>query len=127
MKDKFIIITGPTASGKSDIAIDIAKKIEGEIISADSQQVYRDMDIGTNKVTNPSYVNHHLLNIVNPNEEFTVDDFKKDAEEIISTLNSRFIMPIITGGTGFYIDSLLFDMNYGEVKKIFIQEWPYKN
>lgn len=117
MKDKFIIITGPTASGKSDIAIDIAKKIEGEIISADSQQVYRDMDIGTNKVTNPSYVNHHLLNIVNPNEEFTVDDFKKDAEEIISTLNSRFIMPIITGGTGFYIDSLLFDMNYGEVKK----------
>lgn len=117
MKDKVIIITGPTASGKSDIAINIAKKIEGQIISADSQQVYREMDIGTNKVTDSLEVDHHLLNIVNPDQEFTVDDFKKDATEIISVLNSRFIMPIVTGGTGFYIDSLLFDMNYGQVKK----------
>ena len=117
MKDKVIIITGPTASGKSDIAINIAKKIEGQIISADSQQVYREMDIGTNKVTDSLEVEHHLLNVVNPDQEFTVDDFKKDATEIISVLNSRFIMPIVTGGTGFYIDSLLFDMNYGQVKK----------
>ncbi|WP_311481499.1 tRNA (adenosine(37)-N6)-dimethylallyltransferase MiaA [uncultured Anaerococcus sp.] len=117
MKDKFIIITGPTASGKSDIAINIAKKIEGEIISADSQQVYSEMDIGTNKVMDTDYIYHHLINVVRPNEEFTVDDFKKKAEEIISILNSRFIMPIVTGGTGFYIDSLLFNMNYGQVKK----------
>ena len=117
MKDKFIIITGPTASGKSDIAINIAKKIEGEIISADSQQVYSEMDIGTNKVMDTDYIYHHLINVVRPNEEFTVDDFKKKAEEIISILNSRFIMPIVTGGTGFYIDSLLFSMNYGQVKK----------
>lgn len=117
MKDKLIIITGPTASGKSDIAINIAKKINGEIISADSQQVYREMDIGTNKVSDPNIVNHHLLNVVYPNEEFTVDDFKKSAKDIISTLNSRNIMPVVAGGTGFYIDSLLFDMNYGQVKK----------
>ncbi|WP_311492112.1 tRNA (adenosine(37)-N6)-dimethylallyltransferase MiaA [uncultured Anaerococcus sp.] len=117
MKDKLIIITGPTASGKSDIAINIAKKIEGEIISADSQQVYREMDIGTNKISDPNIVNHHLLNVVDPNEEFTVDDFMKSAKEIISILNSKHIIPIVTGGTGFYIDSLLFNMNYGQVKK----------
>lgn len=117
MKDKLIIITGPTASGKSDIAINIAKKIGGEIISADSQQVYREMDIGTNKISDPNIVNHHLLNVVDPNEEFTVDDFMKSAKEIISILNSKHIMPIVTGGTGFYIDSLLFNMNYGQVKK----------
>lgn len=117
MKDKIIIITGPTASGKSDIAINIARKINGQILSADSQQVYRDMDIGTNKVVNPFIVDHHLLNLVDPDEEFTVEDFRKDALDIISKLNSRHIMPIVTGGTGFYIDSLLFEMNYGQVKK----------
>lgn len=117
MKDKVIIITGPTASGKSDIAINISEKINGQIISADSQQVYRGMDIGTNKVLDPFVVEHHLLNIIDPDEEFTVDDFRKDSSEIISKLNSRHILPIVTGGTGFYIDSLLFKMNYGQVKK----------
>lgn len=117
MKDKVIIITGPTASGKSDIAINISEKINGQVISADSQQVYRGMDIGTNKVLDPFVVEHHLLNIVDPDEEFTVDDFRKDSSEIISKLNSRHILPIVTGGTGFYIDSLLFKMNYGQVKK----------
>lgn len=117
MKDKVIIITGPTASGKSDIAINISEKINGQVISADSQQVYRGMDIGTNKVLDPFVVEHHLLNIIDPDEEFTVDDFRKDSSEIISKLNSRHILPIVTGGTGFYIDSLLFKMNYGQVKK----------
>lgn len=117
MKDKFIIITGPTASGKSDIAINIAKKINGQIISADSQQVYREMDIGTNKIIDPIEVEHHMLNVVDPDENFTVNDFMNDSKEIIAILNSRSIMPIVTGGTGFYIDSLLFDMNYGEVEK----------
>lgn len=117
MKDKVIIITGPTASGKSDIAINISEKTNGQVISADSQQVYRGMDIGTNKVLDPFVVEHHLLNIVDPDEEFTVDDFRKDSSNIISKLNSRHILPIVTGGTGFYIDSLLFKMNYGQVKK----------
>lgn len=117
MKDKFIVITGPTASGKSDIAINIAKKIDGQVISADSQQVYREMDIGTNKVIDPIEIEHHMLNLVNPDENFTVNDFMNDSKKIISILNSRSIMPIITGGTGFYIDSLLFEMNYGEIEK----------
>ena len=117
MNDKFIVITGPTASGKSDIAINVAKKIGGHVISADSQQVYREMDIGTNKVIDPIEIEHHMLNLVNPDENFTVNDFMNDSKKIISILNSRSIMPIITGGTGFYIDSLLFDMNYGEVEK----------
>lgn len=117
MKDKFIVITGPTASGKSDIAINIAKKISGQIISADSQQVYREMDIGTNKVLDPFEVEHHMLNLIDSDQNFSVNDFMNDSKNIISTLNSRSIMPIVTGGTGLYIDSLLFDMNYGEVEK----------
>lgn len=117
MRDKFIVITGPTASGKSDIAINIANKISGQIISADSQQVYREMDIGTNKVLDPFEVEHHMLNLINPDQNFSVNDFMNDSKNIISILNSRSIMPIVTGGTGLYIDSLLFDMNYGEVEK----------
>lgn len=117
MKDKFIVITGPTASGKSDIAINIAKKINAQIISADSQQVYREMDIGTNKVVDDFEVDHHMLNLINPNDSFSVNDFMNDSKKIISILNSMSIIPIVTGGTGFYIDSLLFDMNYGEVEK----------
>ncbi|WP_296113741.1 tRNA (adenosine(37)-N6)-dimethylallyltransferase MiaA [uncultured Anaerococcus sp.] len=117
MKDKTIIITGPTASGKSDIAINIAQKINGQVISADSQQVYREMDIGTNKVVNYFEVDHHMLNLVDPNENFSVEEFKNDAKKIITVLNNNHIMPIVTGGTGFYIDSLIFDMNYGQVKK----------
>jgi len=117
LKDKFIVITGPTASGKSDIAINIAKKISGQIISADSQQVYREMDIGTNKVLDPFEVEHHMLNLIDPDQNFSVNDFMNDSKNIISILNSRSVMPIVTGGTGLYIDSLLFDMNYGEVEK----------
>lgn len=107
MKDKFIVITGPTASGKSDIAINIAKKISGQIISADSQQVYREMDIGTNKVLDPFEVEHHMLNLIDPDQNFSVNDFMNDSKNIISILNSRSVMPIVTGGTGLYRLSII--------------------
>ena len=117
MTDNVIIITGPTASGKSDIAIKIAKAFDGEVISADSQQVYRYMDIGTNKTKEFDGINHHMLDIINPDQNFSVEDFSTRAKELIRSINSKGRVPIIAGGTGFYVDSLLFEMNYGQVSK----------
>lgn len=113
MKDKLIIITGPTASGKSDIAINVAKAFSGQIISADSQQIYKDMNIGTNKVYETYGINHHLIDLINPNENYTVEDFSSKSRLLIHQINEYGDIPILTGGTGFYIDSILFDMNYG--------------
>lgn len=117
LKDRLIVITGPTASGKSDIAINLAKSLDSMIISADSQQVYRYMDIGTNKINDVFDVDHFMLNIVDPNEEFSVEDFSKEAKSLVKKINQNMRIPIVTGGTGFYIDSLIFDMNYGRVEK----------
>lgn len=113
MKDKLIIITGPTASGKSDIAINVSKAFSGQIISADSQQIYKDMNIGTNKIDQTYGINHHLIDVIDPNENFTVEDFSSKARLLIHQINEDGYVPILTGGTGFYIDSILFDMNYG--------------
>ena len=117
LKDRLIVITGPTASGKSDIAINLAKSLDSMIISADSQQVYRYMDIGTNKINDVFDVDHFMLNIVDPNEEFSVEDFSKEAKSLVKKINQNMRIPIVTGGTGFYINSLIFDMNYGRVEK----------
>lgn len=119
MIDKVLIVTGPTACGKSDFAIKLAKKFDGEIISADSQQIYKDMDIGTNKIKESEMdgIKHYGLDIKYPNEEYSVQEFKDMARNLISEINSKNKMPIIAGGTGFYIDSILFDMNYGTNKK----------
>lgn len=117
MKDRLIVITGPTASGKSDIAINLAKSLDSIIISADSQQVYRYMDIGTNKTNDVFGVDHFMLNMVDPNEEFSVEDFSKEAKSLVKRTNQNMRIPIVAGGTGFYIDSLIFDMNYGRVEK----------
>lgn len=116
LKDKLVVITGPTASGKSDIAINIAKYLDSSVISADSQQVYRDMDIGTNKTYNFE-VDHYMINTVDPDKNYSVEDFSTEAKSIVRDINNNLRIPIIAGGTGFYIDSLLFDMNYGNVKK----------
>lgn len=119
MTDKVLILTGPTASGKSDFSIKLAKKFNGEIISADSQQIYKDMNIGTNKISEFEMdgIRHFGLDIKYPNEEYSVQEFKDMARDLISQINSRNKLPIIAGGTGFYIDSILFDLNYGTSKK----------
>lgn len=117
MKDRLVVITGPTASGKSDIAINLAKYLNSSVISADSQQVYRYMNIGTNKTEDIFEIDHFMIDLVNPNENFSVEDFSIQARDIVKKLNDDDRIPIVAGGTGFYIDSLLFEMNYGQVKK----------
>lgn len=117
LKPKIIAVVGPTASGKSDIAVTIAKAVNGEIISADSRQVYRGMDIGTGKVTKKEMagVPHYLLDVANPKKIFTVSDYKKLAGEAIEKIIKKRKIPIICGGTGLYINSLLDDWSIPDV------------
>ena len=112
-----MVIVGPTASGKSDLAVRIAKKIGGEVISADSRQVYRGMDIGTGKITKKEMagIPHHLLDVASPKKDFNVSHFKKLAEKKIKEITARGHVPIIVGGTGFWIDALVYDFNLPEV------------
>lgn len=108
-KPKIIAIVGPTASGKTSTAVNLAKSINGEIISADSMQIYRYMDIGTAKVTTEEMqgIKHHLIDIVNPTDSFSVSDWVRMAKEKIFEIISREKTPIIVGGTGLYVTSLL--------------------
>ncbi|HEY0221092.1 MAG TPA: tRNA (adenosine(37)-N6)-dimethylallyltransferase MiaA [Candidatus Paceibacterota bacterium] len=115
---KILVILGPTASGKSDLAVKIAKKYNGEVISADSRQVYKGLNIGTGKITKKEMrgVHHWLLDIVSPKKTFNVADFKKLAAGKIQTILKRHKLPIICGGTGFYIDSFVKNISLPEVK-----------
>lgn len=108
-KQKMIIIVGPTASGKSSLAVRLAQKFAGEIISADSRQVYRGLDIGTEKITSEEMggIPHHLINVSDADQTFTASLFKNLAEQKINDLVSREKLPIVVGGTGFYIETLL--------------------
>ncbi len=117
-KSKIIVILGPTSSGKSSIAIKLAQKFNGEIISADSRQVYRGMDIGTGKVTKEeqALAKHYMLDIISPKTNFSSAQFKKKAEKIIQDILKRGKLPIICGGTGFWIKALVDDVVYPEVK-----------
>ncbi len=110
-KIKVLTIVGPTASGKSDFAVEIARKFNGEIISADSRQVYRGFNIGSGKITKHEMKNipHHLLDVADPQKNFSVAQFQKLAQKKIEEINSRGHLPIICGGTGFYIDALIFN------------------
>ena len=114
MKKPLIILTGPTAAGKTDISIKLAKAIGGEIISADSMQVYKRMDIGTAKIMSDEMqgVPHHLIDVLEPTEPFNVAVFKELAVKATEEIYSRGNVPIIVGGTGFYIQALLYDISF---------------
>ena len=116
-KSKIIVILGPTATGKSNLAVQIAKKVNGEVISADSRQVYKGLDIGTGKITEKEMkgILHHLLDVANLKHKFTVAEYKKLAEEKIKEIISRGNIPIICGGTGFYIDAITKGIVFPEV------------
>ncbi len=116
MKKPLIVIAGPTACGKTDISIELAKRINGEIISADSMQVYKFMDIGTAKATKEEMqgIKHYLIDEFMPDEEFNVMVFQKKAKEYMEDIYSKGKIPIIAGGTGFYINAVVNDNEFTE-------------
>lgn len=113
-----IVVAGPTASGKTGLAIHIAKKFDGEIVNADSMQIYKYMDIGTAKPTceERTQAVHHLIDFVEPDAEFSVADYTTLAHEKIADIYSRGKMPVVCGGTGLYINSLIDDVTFGEME-----------
>ncbi|MCL2225013.1 MAG: tRNA (adenosine(37)-N6)-dimethylallyltransferase MiaA, partial [Defluviitaleaceae bacterium] len=114
MNKRIFVIAGPTASGKTAVAVELAKKVNGEVISADSMQVYKGMDIGTAKPTKEEMagIPHHLLNVVEPSENFSAAEFQRLASDAIDDIFSRGKTPIIAGGTGFYINAVLYGTEF---------------
>lgn len=110
-----VVITGPTASGKSGLAVELAEQYNGEIICADSRTIYKGMDVGTAKpsVQEQARVRHWLLDVARPNERFTVSDFQKQAYAAIEDIRSRGKIPFLVGGTGLYVDSVVLDFHFG--------------
>lgn len=117
MKPKVVVIVGPTASGKTGLSIELAKKIDGEIVSSDSMQIYKDMDIGTAKVTKEEAqgIKHYLVDFVSPDERYTVSDFKRDSQKAIDEILAKGKMPIVVGGTGLYVNSLIYGIEYQDM------------
>jgi len=117
-KKRVIVICGPTASGKTALSIELAKKINGEIISSDSMQIYKDMDIGTAKPSQEEMqgIKHYLLDFVEPNQRYSVAEYKKDAEAAIEEILAKGKTPIIVGGTGLYVDSLIYGIEYQNIE-----------
>lgn len=117
MKNKIIVILGPTASGKTDLSVKLAKKFSGEIISADSRQVYKGMDIGTGKVTKKEMqeIPHHLINVASPKKRFNIAKYQKLAKIAIEKIQKKNKIPFLVGGTGFYIDSVINNINLPEI------------
>lgn len=117
VKPKIIVILGPTASGKSDLAVEIARRFDGEVVSADSRQVYRGLDIGSGKITPEEMkgVPHYLLSIASPSRVFTASDFARLAGKATKNILRRGKLPVICGGTGFYIDALVYGNSFAAV------------
>ena len=131
IKDKLIILAGPTASGKTAVSVDLAKRIGGEIISADSMQIYRGMDIGTAKITADEMqgVKHYLINVSDPKEDFNIVKFQNMVKCSIEEIKKNGHIPILVGGTGFYIQSIIYDINFdkeddnGSIRKVLEEEY----
>lgn len=131
IKDKLIILAGPTASGKTAVSIDLAKRIGGEIISADSMQIYRGMDIGTAKITADEMqgVKHYLINVSDPKEDFNIVKFQNMVKCSIEEIKKNGHIPILVGGTGFYIQSIIYDIKFdkeddnGSIRKVLEEEY----
>ena len=117
-KRKVIVICGPTASGKTRLSIELAKKIDAEIISADSMQIYKEMDIGTAKPTIEEMqgIKHYLLDFVSPSQRYSVAEYKKDAMRAIDEIIEKRKIPIVIGGTGLYINSLIYEIEYPDIE-----------
>ena len=121
-KKPLIILTGPTAVGKTKASINLAKALGGEIISADSMQVYRHMDIGSAKITKEEMqgVKHYLIDVLEPDEEFHVVKFQQLAKAAMEEIYAKGKIPIVVGGTGFYIQALLYDIDFTENNIFFL-------
>ena len=118
MKPKVIVIVGPTASGKTALSIELAKKINGEIVSCDSMQIYKDMNIGSAKPTQEEMegIKHYLIDVARPDERFSVAEYKRQAEKAIEEILEKGKVPIVIGGTGLYADSLIYGIEYQEIE-----------
>lgn len=116
MAEKILVVTGPTATGKTALSVELAKKLGGEIVSADSVQIYRGMDIGTAKVTKAEMQNipHHMIDIADPSEDYSVSRYVEEADAAVRGILSRGRLPIVAGGTNLYIDSLIAGLDFAE-------------
>ena len=117
-KPKVIVICGPTASGKTSLSISLAKKINGEIVSCDSMQIYKEMDIGSAKPTveEMQEIKHYLVDFVSPEKRYSVSEYKDDASKAIEEIINKGKTPIIVGGTGLYLNSLIYNIQYNEME-----------
>lgn len=115
--ENLVIITGPTGIGKTELSLDLAKKYKGEIISSDSMQIYKKLNIGTAKIDlDKISIPHHMIDIIEPSDNFTVADFKNEAKKIIIDINNRGGLAFLVGGTGLYINSLVYNLDFTETE-----------
>ena len=126
---QLIIICGPTASGKTALSVELAKRLNSKVISADSLYVYKGLDVGTAKPTNEELcgIEHYMIDICDTCDTFSVGDYKEIAKPVLENLMKENIIPIVCGGTGFYINSILYDFSYGNAGSNLIAREKYFN